>query len=462
MPDWVKHTIWWQVYPLGFASAEAASEPAGDGARPVTHRLGRLNGWLDYAVNLGASGIALGPVFASQTHGYDTTDHYRIDPRLGDERDFAELAGAARARGLRVLLDGVFNHVGRGFPAFRRVLEQGPDAPEASWFRLTWPPGWKPGAEPEYGTFEGHQGLVALNHDEPAVASYVAGVMNHWLDAGADGWRLDAAYAVPPPFWARVVPQVRAGHPGAYLVGEVIHGDYPEFVARSGLDSVTQYELWKAIWSALNDRNLFELGYALGRHNEFLKTFAPLTFVGNHDVTRLASRLDDERHLAHALAVLLTVGGTPAIYYGDEQAFRGIKEERAGGDDEIRPAFPGGPDGLAPGGWPVYRLHQDLIGLRRRHPWLHRAQTTMLDLASERMIYRVTAPAAEAGTAGGAPGGPPAGEPSLVVALSLAGQEVRAAVPGARENLAGPGGLAGAGGSDAEVILPPHGWAVLA
>ena len=140
-------------------------------------------------------------------------------------------------------------------------------------------------------------------------------------------------------------------------------------------------------------------------------------------------------------------------------ASRGIKEERAGGDDEIRPAFPGGPDGLAPGGWPVYRLHQDLIGLRRRHPWLHRAHTTVLDLASERMIYRVTAPAGEAGTAAG---GPPAGEPSLVVALSLAGQEVRAAVPGARESLAGPGGLAGAGGPDAEVILPPHGWAVLA
>ena len=123
--------------------------------------------------------------------------------------------------------------------------------------------------------------------------------------------------------------------------------------------------------------------------------------MGNDDVTRLASRLDDDRHLAHALAVLLTVGGTPAIYYGDEQAFRGIKEERAGGDDEIRPAFPGGPDSLAPGGWPVYRLHQDLIGLRRRHPWLHRAQTTMLDLANERMIYRVTAPGREAGTAKG-------------------------------------------------------------
>ena len=175
--------------------------------------------------------------------------------------------------------------------------------------------------------------------------------------------------------------------------------------------------------------------------------------MGNHDVTRLASRLEDDRDFAHALAVLLTVGGTPAIYYGDEQAFRGIKEERAGGDDEIRPAFPGAPDDLAPGGWPIYRLHQDLIGLRRRHPWLHRAQTTMLHLASEQMIYRVTAPAAEAAEGSG---------PSLLVALSLADQEVREAVPGAREGLAGPGALAGAGGPDAQVILPPHGWAILA
>ena len=166
--------------------------------------------------------------------------------------------------------------------------------------------------------------------------------------------------------------------------------------------------------------------------------------MGNHDVTRLASRLEDDRHLAHALAVLLTVGGTPAIYYGDEQAFRGIKEERAGGDDEIRPGFPGAPDELAPTGWPVYRLHQDLIGLRRRHPWLYRAQTEMLQLASEQMTYRVAA-----------------GEESLVVALSLADVEVTAGVPGAREVLAGPGKLGRAGGPDAQVILPAHGWAVL-
>ena len=342
-------------------------------------------------MDLGANGLALGPVFASAAHGYDTTDHYRIDPRLGDEADFAALVDAAHARGLRVLLDGVFNHVGPGFPAFRRALEQGPGAPEAAWFRFDWPPGWQPGTEPGYATFEGHPGLVALNHDSPAVAAYVADVMSHWLRAGADGWRLDAAYAVPASFWARVLPRVRAAHPEAYFVGEVIHGDYAAIVEETGLDSVTQYELWKAIWSSVNDRNFFELAWALERHDEFLSRFAPLTFTGNHDVTRLASRLSDARHLAHALAILLTVGGTPSVYYGDEQGFRGVKEERAGGDDAIRPAFPATPAELPPDGWPVYRLHQELIGLRRRHPWLHRARTEQVHLANEMFIYQVSA-----------------------------------------------------------------------
>ena len=161
--------------------------------------------------------------------------------------------------------------------------------------------------------------------------------MTYWLDRGAAGWRLDAAYAVPASFWSKVVPRVRESHPGAWFVGEMIHGDYAAYASDSGLDSVTQYELWKAIWSSLNDRNFFELAWALGRHNRVLDGVMPQTFTGNHDVTRLASQLTDERHFGHALAVLLTVGGIPGIYYGDEQAFRGIKEERAGGDDEIRP-----------------------------------------------------------------------------------------------------------------------------
>jgi cyclomaltodextrinase len=348
-PDWVRHAVWWHVYPLGFTGAEQHARP------DVVHRLPHLEAWLDYAVRLGANGLALGPVFASETHGYDTVDHYRIDPRLGDLDDFTRLVDAAHRRGMKVLLDGVFNHVGRSFAH--------PD-----WFTDA--------------TFEGHEHLVALDHDSPSVRDHVTEVMCHWLEAGADGWRLDAAYAVPIPFWADVLGRVRRRHPEAYLVGEVIHGDYPAIVAETGMDAVTQYELWKAIWSALNDRNLFELSWALRRHTEYLESFVPLTFVGNHDATRIASQLADERLLPHALAVLFTVGGTPTVYYGDEQAFRGVKEDRAGGDDAVRPSFPAGPEDLAPWGAPVFRLHQDLIGLRRRHPWLHRARTEVSELSN--------------------------------------------------------------------------------
>ncbi len=195
-------------------------------AAPEPDAFTRLTGWLDSAVRLGVSGIALGPVFESATHGYDTVDHYRIDSRLGSVEGFERFVSEAHRRGLRVLLDGVFNHVGRNFSPGD--------------------PSWLTG-----GAFEGHSSLPELDHANPAVARYVAGVMDHWLGRGADGWRLDAAYAVDPAFWTRVLPGVRAAHPGAWFVGEVIHGDYAGYVASSGLDSVTQYELWKAFWRSL-------------------------------------------------------------------------------------------------------------------------------------------------------------------------------------------------------------------
>src|SRR4051812_42080648 len=303
-PAWVQHAIWWQVYPLGFVGAH----PADPAPTADEHRLRRIADWLDYAVELGASGIALGPIFASRTHGYDTTDHYRIDPRLGDDADFDHLIAEARGRGLRVLLDGVFNHVGIDFPRYRDAVA----GPERSWFRLT---------GGEFATFEGHGELVALNHDNPDVVDYTVDVMKHWLRRGADGWRLDAAYAVPDRFWAQVLPPVRQAFPDAWFVGEVIHGDYSARVRASGFDSVTQYELWKAIWSSLNDSNFHELDWAMVRHNEFLDVFVPMTFIGNHDVTRIASRLQDRRHLEHALVLLLTTGGTPSVYAGDEFAY---------------------------------------------------------------------------------------------------------------------------------------------
>ncbi|WP_458780436.1 alpha-amylase family glycosyl hydrolase [Arthrobacter sp. D3-16] len=439
-PYWVEHAIWWHVYPLGFVGAETAA-PAPD--LPVSHRLSDLKGWLDYVVDLGVSGLALGPVFASETHGYDTTDYYRIDPRLGDEADFDELIVQAHARGLRVLLDGVFNHTGRSFGPFQQVLQDGPGTPTEGWFRLTWPEGaWPPGSEPGYEDFEGHHHLVALNHGEPEVASFVARVMKHWLARGADGWRLDAAYAVPSTFWQRVLGDVRAEYPQAYFVGEYIHGDYARAVNAGSLDSVTQYELWKAIWSSFNDANFYELAAALDRHNGFLEAFAPLTFAGNHDVTRLASKLKNPDQLPLALVVLLTLGGTPSIYYGDEQAFRGIKEDRAGGDDAVRPSFPATPSDLAKAGWPVYHLHRELIGLRRRHPWLHRARTEVLTLSNEHLVYR-------AGAGGSA----------ITVALNMSAQTAALPLPSpAGAVLAGNGELLPEGPA---VRLPASGWAVL-
>lgn len=376
-PGWVAHAIWWQVYPLGFVGAfPADSAPTAD-----EHRLRRIVEWLDHAVALGASGIALGPMFESRTHGYDTTDHFRIDPRLGDDADFDHLVDEAHRRGLSVLLDGVFNHVGSDFGRYRQALDGGPDDPASAWFRRC-------GTQAAFETFEGHGELIALNHENPDVVEYTVAVMRHWLGRGADGWRLDAAYAVPDRFWAQVLPAVRREFPDAWFVGEVIHGDYPATVAAATFDSITQYELWKAIWSSLNDGNFHELDWALQRHNDFLATFVPMTFVGNHDVTRIASRLDNPHHLEHALVILLTTGGTPSIYAGDESAYLGVKEDRRGGDDAVRPEF-GSPtgDSTAPG-TDTLRLHQYLIGLRRRHPWLHTATTSALSLTNTQYVYR--------------------------------------------------------------------------
>jgi cyclomaltodextrinase / maltogenic alpha-amylase / neopullulanase len=402
---WADHAIWWQLHPISFLGAEPTARPAD---LPAVHRLGQLPAWLDYIVELGCNGLALGPIFASESHGYDTVDHFRLDPRLGTEQDFDDLVTACRQRGIRIMLDGVFNHVGRGFGGFQDVLAHGRSSDHASWFRLDFDADTPDGFG--YADFEGHRNLVALNHDEPAVQQYVADVIAYWLARGADGWRLDAAYAVPPAFWRPVLGRVRREHPEAWFVGEVIHGDYPAVVRDSRMDSLTQYELWKATWSSLNDRNFYELAWAFDRHDGFAADFVPLTFVSNHDVTRIASILTEPRHVPHALAVLFTAAGTPSVYAGDEQAFRGVKYERMNGDAEIRPAFPANPGELAPYGWATYRLHQDLIGLRRRRPWLVRGHRRyVLHLENQAFAYHCV---------------DPDGGPGIAVLLNISDHEI--------------------------------------
>ncbi|AQA05356.1 alpha-amylase [Mycobacterium sp. MS1601] len=423
--EWVKHAIWWQIYPLGFVGAYPADVAPG----LEEHRLLRVIDWLDHAIALGASGIALGPVFASRTHGYDTTDHKRIDPRLGDDNDFDAVIQQAHERGLRVLLDGVFNHVGTDFPAYRAALDGDEEA--ARWFR------GRPG---RFHTFEGHGELITLNHNNPAVVDYIVDVMNHWLDRGADGWRLDAAYAVPQRFWAQVLPRVREAHPQAWFVGEVIHGDYVGMVSQAGFDAVTQYELWKAIWSSLNDGNFHELNWALRRHNDFLASFVPQTFIGNHDVTRIASKLERPEHVAHAAVLLMTLGGVPTIYAGDEFGFQGIKEDRAGGDDAVRPEFGVPPFPADAVGRDLFALHQFLIGLRRRHPWLHTARTTAVEVDNRGYVYETRGE-----------------DHALVVALNIDDAPLPVDVPGLV--------IAGSGAPPQERVqhtqVPPHGWLIL-
>lgn len=373
--SWAEHALWWHVYPLGFVGAERtlAEHGAEHGSEQVVHRLPRVTGWLDYLVGLGANGLLLGPVFSSTSHGYDTLDYYRVDPRLGDEADLQQLFDEARRRGIRVVLDGVFNHVSQDHEIVRRATAPDADEHERSWIR--WVGDYPRG-------FEGNLDLVELDLTRPHVQDHVVEVMTHWLGRGADGWRLDAAFAVGADAWAPIIERVRAEHPDAWILAELISGDYLDFVTRSGVDTVTQYELWKAIWSSLNDVNLHELAWALKRHAEFCAVFTPQIFVGNHDTTRIATKVTDPRHLpiAHALGLLLP--GIPSIYSGDEQGFTGEKLDQPGGDDSVRPPFPDTPEELAPFGAHFLEQHRHLVHLRRSNPWLATATATARDVTN--------------------------------------------------------------------------------
>lgn len=372
-------TVWWHIYPM-----RACGAPASQGLdQAVEHRIGRLTqpdrSWLDHVVDLGCSGLLMGPIFSSMSHGYDTLDHFRIDPRLGDDADFDALMAAAAARGLPVLLDGVFNHVSRQHPIVQRALAQGPNGPDAGWVSWT--------DDGRVQGWEGHDELVTLNHGDPRVADFVVEVMVHWLRRGIAGWRLDVAYAVPASFWHEVVDRVRSEFGEAMFLGEMIHGDYSDFVAASGLTTVTQYELWKAIGNSLHETNLWELAWSLDRHAQFCRAMTPNTFVGNHDVSRIAS-VDGVERAGLALVILMTVPGMPSLDDGDEAGVLGEKGEGMDADLPLRPELPS-----SPGEWeggPLFGLHQQMIRLRRANPWLTRGTIEVVDKDNTRIHYRVT------------------------------------------------------------------------
>ena len=362
----LSHAIWWHVYPIGALGAPDRA----DADEPVRPSAG-FEPWLDYALKLGGNGLLLGPIFQSVSHGYDTLDHFHIDPRLGSDADFDRLVTACQERGVQLVLDGVFNHVARS----HKLVTERPDM--VQWVDGE-PRGW-----------EGNFDLVELDHTNADVEQLVVDVMLHWLRRGITGWRLDVAYSVPTSFWASVISRVREEFPDAVFLGEMIHGDYTTFVSESGVDTVTQYELWKAIWSSINDTNPWELAHSMERHAEFCSHFLPQTFVGNHDVTRVASSVGPDG-AALAAGVLLTVPGLPSIYYGDEQGFTGIKREAVGGDADIRQPLPDSPSKLSSLGEPLHRWYQQLIGFRRRHAWLSTGQLAVTNKADGVLDYCVS------------------------------------------------------------------------
>ena len=215
--------------------------------------------------------------------------------------------------------------------------------------------------------------------------------MLYWLRRGIAGWRLDVAYEVPPEFWATVTARVREEFPNALFLGEMIHGDFATFVHESMLDTVTQYNLWKAIWSSIKETNFWELDWALAGHAEFCEMFIPQTFISNHDVERIATTVGQEGAVL-AAAILLTAPGMPSIYYGDEQGFTGRKLDGFSADDELRPPLPPLPEDLAPVGKDLFRIYQALISIRRRHGWMARGEIVVVKKTNETIEYTVTNP----------------------------------------------------------------------
>lgn len=334
---WAESAVFYQIYPLGLCGAPWEN----DGK--VVHRLERISDWIPHIARLGANAVYLSPVFESDSHGYDTRDYRAVDCRLGGNEDLRRLIDQMHAQGIRVVLDAVFNHVGRGFWAFRDVQEKKWDSPYKDWFYVNFDgdSAWHDGFW--YEGWEGHYELVKLNLRNPAVVDYLLDTIRFWIDTfDIDGLRLDVAYCLEPDFLRRLRQFADGCGRDFFLLGETLHGDYNRWMGDSLLHSVTNYECYKGLWSALNSRNLFEIVHSLKRQ------FGPepwtlykgrhlLCFADNHDVTRAASILNDPNHLPLLYGLVFGMPGIPCVYYGSEWGLQAKKEP--GGDWNLRPAI---------------------------------------------------------------------------------------------------------------------------
>ena len=334
---WAYNSIFYQIYPIGFCGAPVHN----DGV--CVPRIRKLMDWSEYLQTLGVDSILLNPIFESDNHGYDTRDFKTIDCRLGTNEDFKEVCEDLHKHNVKIVLDGVFNHVGRGFWAFKDVQEKKWDSPYKDWFHISfdgnscyndgfWYEGW-----------EGHFELVKLNLQNPAVVDYLMECVKYWIDEfDIDGLRLDVAYSLDHNFMRRLRSYTQELKPDFALIGEVLFGDYNIIVNDEMLHSCTNYECYKGLYSSFNSMNMFEIAHSL--HRQFgsdqwciYRGKHLMTFVDNHDVTRLASILTNKKHIPLAYGLLIGMPGIPCLYYGSEWAEQG--EKAPDNDYALRPCF---------------------------------------------------------------------------------------------------------------------------
>ena len=333
---WFDNAVIYQIYPLGLCGAPRKN----DGVQ--AHRILRVKEWAAHIRELGATCVLFNPVFESDAHGYDTRDYNRLDCRLGTREDFQQVCAALHEAGLKVMLDGVLNHVGRGFWAFRDVQEKKWDSPYKDWFHISFDgdTGYHDGFW--YEAWEGCYELVKLNLKNQAVREHLFDAIRGWVrDYDIDGLRLDVAYCLDLDFLAALRELANTVKPEFVLMGETLHGDYNRWMNDRACHAVTNYECYKGLYSSFNTGNMHEIAYSLNRQfgNEQWCLYTgkhPMSFLDNHDVTRIASILTDKNCLKPAYGLLFGMPGVPAVYYGSEW---GIEGEKKSGDDALRPAI---------------------------------------------------------------------------------------------------------------------------
>ncbi len=383
--NWASDSVFYHIYPLGLCGAPERNDFS---SSPVD-RLDVLYPWLDHIRDLGANALYIGPLFESGSHGYDTADYRVVDRRLGTNESFARLCAGMRERGIRIVLDAVFNHTGRDFWAFKDVLEKGESSGYTGWFH-----GLKFGGRSPYGdpfTYEGwsgHHSLVKLNLANPSVKAHLFEAVDSWVrNFGIDGLRLDAADVMDPGFLRELAAHCRRLRPDFWLMGEIVHGNYRRLVNPETLDSATNYECYKGLYSSHVDKNYFEIAYSLDRQfgpHGIYRGLSLYSFADNHDVNRLASSLSEPAHLSTVYCLLFTMPGIPSVYYGSEWGIEGKKD---GSDRPLRPRLDLAVVSREAAHRDCAPLISRLSGLRRKNEALRIGDYAQLHVGHEQLAF---------------------------------------------------------------------------